>query len=139
MPFRSGKRSSGKRIMKKSDRTNTARIRALTVADHARKRKLRGVPTVGAPPPPVVPTNFALNLYREDSGSYMSTPSSGPEIIVNPGQEGSGRLFQYHLETSNVNAVEEMVNMISTQRAYEMNSKVIQSVDQMMQAVTNLK
>ena len=54
---------------------------------------------------------------------------------ANPGSEGMGPLLQGTLESSNVNVVEELVNMIETQRAYEMNSKVIAAVDQMLQFV----
>ena len=55
------------------------------------------------------------------------------------GEQGSGSLSQGFLEGANVKAVEEMIDMISTQRAYEMNSKVIQSADQMLQRLTQLR
>jgi len=54
-----------------------------------------------------------------------------------PGQNNMGSLNQGALEASNVNVVEELVNMIETQRAYEMNSKAIQTMDQMLQYVNN--
>ena len=65
------------------------------------------------------------------------TPSSGPPQVVAPGQVGAGTLVQGALEASNVNVVEEMVNMIETQRAYEINSKAISAVDGMLRFVNN--
>jgi flagellar basal-body rod protein FlgG len=69
------------------------------------------------------------NLYRESA-------ASGAPIIGTPGQGEYGTLNQGSLETSNVNVVEELVNMIETQRAYEMNSKAISTTDQMLAFVT---
>jgi flagellar basal-body rod protein FlgG len=69
------------------------------------------------------------NLYRE-------TVSSGAPIVGTPGDQEYGALLQGSLETSNVNVVEELVNMIETQRAYEMNSKAISTTDQMLSFVT---
>jgi flagellar basal-body rod protein FlgG len=59
--------------------------------------------------------------------------------LGNPAQAGFGSLLQNHLETSNVNVAEEMVNMILAQRAYEVNAKAIQSSDQMMEQANNIK
>jgi len=70
------------------------------------------------------------NLFKETAAS--GTPQTGT-----PGLTGLGTLVQAALESSNVNVVEELVNMIETQRAYEMNSKAISTADQMMQFVTN--
>ena len=56
-----------------------------------------------------------------------------------PGSTGFGTLQQGFLETSNVNVVEEITNLISAQRAYEMNSKVIETSDQMLQTVSNIR
>ncbi len=70
------------------------------------------------------------NLYVETGAS--GAPQSGP-----PGLNGLGKLVQGSLETSNVNTVEELVKMIETQRAYEMNSKAISTADQMLQYVNN--
>ncbi|MGZ8223861.1 MAG: flagellar hook-basal body complex protein, partial [Methylobacter sp.] len=69
------------------------------------------------------------NLFRE-------SVSSGPPILGTPGEQEFGPLLQGSLETSNVNVVEELVNMIETQRAYEMNSKAISTTDQMLSFVT---
>ena len=70
------------------------------------------------------------NLLRE------TTASGAPQVLV-PGQGGSGLLMQGSLEASNVNVVEEMVNMIETQRAYEINSKAISAVDGMLRFLNN--
>ena len=72
------------------------------------------------------------NLFRETSAS--GTPELG-----DPGTESFGTIRQGFLENSNVNIVQEMVNMIVAQRAYEINSKSIQTSDQMMQQTTQLK
>jgi len=69
------------------------------------------------------------NLYRE-------TVSSGNPQAGNPGLNGLGTLIQGSLEGSNVNVVEELVSMIEAQRAYEMNSKAVQTVDEMLQFTT---
>ncbi|MDF3982115.1 flagellar basal-body rod protein FlgG [Luteibacter sp. PPL554] len=67
---------------------------------------------------------------------YVETASSGAPQTGTAGLNGLGTLEQNSLETSNVNVVEEMVNMIETQRAYEMNSKAISASDQMLQFIT---
>ncbi|HHI76443.1 MAG TPA: flagellar basal-body rod protein FlgG [Gammaproteobacteria bacterium] len=69
------------------------------------------------------------NLYRE-------TASSGAAQVDTPGTNGAGTLIQGSLESSNVNVVEELVNMIETQRAYEMNSKAISTTDDMLAYVS---
>lgn len=71
------------------------------------------------------------NLYRE-------TTSSGPRNEAMPGMNGAGRLFQGYVETSNVNVVEEMVSMIQTQRAYEINSRAVQTSDEMLARLSQL-
>jgi flagellar basal-body rod protein FlgG len=70
---------------------------------------------------------------------YVETTASGTPTISRPGENGTGAVTQGFLESSNVKAVEEMVSMISTQRSYELNSKVIQTADQMLQRLTNLR
>ncbi|MCL5042333.1 MAG: flagellar basal-body rod protein FlgG [Gammaproteobacteria bacterium] len=67
---------------------------------------------------------------------FIETASSGAPQVGNPGQNGLGQVLQNTLENSNVSVVEEMVNMITTQRAYEMNSKVISTADQMLQYIS---
>jgi flagellar basal-body rod protein FlgG len=70
------------------------------------------------------------NLMKE-------TPASGVPQVLQPGVNGAGNLMQGTLEASNVNVVEEMVNMIETQRAYEINSKAISAVDGMLKFINN--
>ena len=65
------------------------------------------------------------------------TPASGAPQVLAPGVAGAGSLMQGSLEASNVNVVEEMVNMIETQRAYEINSKAISAVDGMLRFLNN--
>lgn len=72
------------------------------------------------------------NLFRE-------TPASGQPQIGVPGQQGLATIRQGYVETSNVNIVEEITNLIQVQRAYEMNAKVIETGDQMSSTVTNLR
>ena len=67
---------------------------------------------------------------------FLETASSGAPNVGTPGLNGFGTTLQNTLENSNVSTVEELVNMITTQRAYEMNSKVISTADQMLQFVT---
>ena len=69
---------------------------------------------------------------------YAETASSGTPSANTPGSNGAGTLNQSYVETSNVNVVEEMVNMIVAQRAYEINSKAVTVSDQMLQKLTQL-
>lgn len=78
-------------------------------------------------------------LRSVGSNIYRETEASGQAETGVPGQDGFARVLQGHLETSNVNVVEEMVNMITTQRAYEINSKAIQTSDQMLSTIAQLK
>jgi flagellar basal-body rod protein FlgG len=71
------------------------------------------------------------NLYRE-------TAASGTPQLGTPGSNGFGTLNQGYLELSNVKVVEEMVNLIMAQRAYEVNSKAVQAADEMMQQANNM-
>lgn len=70
---------------------------------------------------------------------FVETPASGEAILGTPSQDGLGKLEQGYLELSNVQLVDEMVNMIVAQRSYEINSKVIQTGDEMSQIANNLK
>lgn len=70
---------------------------------------------------------------------FLETSASGSPILGNPGLEGFGRINQGYLEMSNVEIVEEMVNMIIAQRAYEINSKAIQTSEEMTEIANNLK
>ena len=77
-------------------------------------------------------SNVGRNLFQV-------TEASGQPTEGKPGVDGVGTIAQGYLEMSNVNVMEEMVNMIITQRAYEFNSKAIQTADQMMERVASLK
>ncbi len=70
---------------------------------------------------------------------YLETEASGSPTISTPGENGVGTVGQGFLELSNVNISEELVNMIVGQRAYEVNSKAIQTADEMLQAANNTK
>jgi len=80
----------------------------------------------------------AAGLESMGGNLYMETAASGTAAVNTPGTNGLGTINQGYLETSNVNVVEEMVNMIQTQRAYELNSKSIQASDQMLQRLAQL-
>ena len=84
-------------------------------------------------------TNFInpAGLQAIGQNLLLESGSSGAPQTGTPGLNGLGTLTQGAVESSNVNIAEELVNMIGTQRAYEMNSKAIQSADQMLQFVTN--
>ncbi|MBS0423676.1 MAG: flagellar basal-body rod protein FlgG [Proteobacteria bacterium] len=77
-------------------------------------------------------------LLKMGENLYQETASSGAPNQNAPGTNGLGPLEQGFVETSNVNVVEELVNMIQTQRAYEMNSKSIETSDQMLQRLAQL-
>ncbi len=77
-------------------------------------------------------------LQSQGENIYLETASSGSPSTGNPGGTGLGSLNQGYTETSNVNVAEELVNMIQTQRAYELNSRAIQASDQMLQRLGQL-
>lgn len=76
-------------------------------------------------------------LQPRGENMLLESAASGPAQTGTPGLNGLGLLVQGSVESSNVNVVEELVNMIETQRAYEMNSKAISTTDQMLEYVTN--
>jgi len=78
----------------------------------------------------------AAGLESRGENLYAETSSSGTPTTNTPGSNGVGVLTQGYIETSNVNVVEELVNMIQTQRAYEINSKAITTADQMLQRLS---
>jgi flagellar basal-body rod protein FlgG len=80
----------------------------------------------------------SAGLESKGENLYVETGSSGTANASTPGTNGAGALMQGYVETSNVNVVEEMVNMIQTQRAYEINSKAITTSDQMLQKLAQL-
>jgi flagellar basal-body rod protein FlgG len=70
---------------------------------------------------------------------YVETAASGRPIVGSAASEGFGELMQGHLESSNVDIVEEMVSMIVAQRAYEINSKTVKTVEDMLSIANNIK
>ncbi|HTS87715.1 MAG TPA: flagellar basal-body rod protein FlgG [Gemmatimonadales bacterium] len=76
-------------------------------------------------------------LLSLGGNNYSATPASGDPMPGAPMEDGFGQIVQGSLETSNVEIVQEMVDMITAQRAYEVNSKAIQTGDEMIQTVTN--
>jgi flagellar basal-body rod protein FlgG len=91
---------------------------------------------------PITISNFPNpeGLNSLGGNLYQETAASGNAVDgQTPGQNGMGTLAQGYVETSNVQVVEEMVNMIQAQRAYEINSKAIQTADQMMGMANNLR
>lgn len=78
-------------------------------------------------------------LLKVGENMYMQTDASGPETPGNPGQNGLGVLRQGNLEASNVEPVQELIDLITTQRAFELNSQAVQAGDQMMQTISNLR
>lgn len=86
-------------------------------------------------------TNFVNPAGLKSMGKniFVQSPASGQPQVGTPGNGIYGELAQGQLETSNVNIVDEMVNMITTQRAMETNSKVMQASDQMLQYMNNLR
>ncbi len=83
-------------------------------------------------------TNKA-GLQAVGENLYLETEASGAPQVSNPGDESTGTLLHKHLEMANVEAVSEITDLISAQRAYEMNSRVIQAADEMMQTSSQLR
>lgn len=85
--------------------------------------------------------NFANEAGLEAIGGnlLLETPASGAAVVGNPGAPGFGTMLQGFLEHSNVNVVSEITALIAAQRAYEMNSKVIQTSDDMMAKINQIK
>ncbi|MCC7191701.1 MAG: flagellar basal-body rod protein FlgG [Phycisphaeraceae bacterium] len=86
-------------------------------------------------------SNFVNPNGLESIGGniYVETPASGQPIEGNPGEGALGTILQGHLESSNVDPVKELVMLIKTQRAFEMNSQTIQAADEMLQVISNLR
>jgi len=78
-------------------------------------------------------------LTHMGSSLFQVSNASGEAVVGNPSENGLGSIGQGMLEMSNVSMVEEMVNLIAGQRAYEMNSKAIQAADQMLQTANNIR
>ena len=95
---------------------------------------------------PQVVGQLELAIFPNDVGleaigrnMFLETQASGAASVATPGTQGFGFVLQGFVETSNVNAVTEITNLISAQRAYELNSKVIQTADEMLNAASNLR
>ncbi|HUO10346.1 MAG TPA: flagellar basal-body rod protein FlgG [Phycisphaerae bacterium] len=78
-------------------------------------------------------------LLQIGGNMYQQTDASGPPTLVDPGQPGAGTLLQGAIEASNVDPVTQLVDLIKTQRTFELNSQSIQAADQMLQTVANLR
>ena len=81
----------------------------------------------------------AAGLQARGGNIFAESPGSGTPILANPGTEGMGETSSGFLEMSNVETVDELVNMISTQRVYELNSNTITMADEMLQTINRLK
>ena len=77
-------------------------------------------------------TSTGKNLYEK-------TDASGDAVVGNPGLDGRGTISQYFVESSNVNVIDEMVKMITGQRAYEIDSKAVTTADNLLSIINNLK
>ncbi len=78
-------------------------------------------------------------LLKVGENMYLATDASGLEQIGNPGEQGLGQLRQGNLEASNVEPVQELIDLITTQRAFELNSQAVQAGDEIMQNISNLR
>ena len=102
------------------------------------------VTQAGTPQPSILGTiqiatfQNPAGLKAEGSNLFTESGASGPPVVGNPGIDNRGLLQQGFLELSNVSVVEEMVQLITAQRAYEVNSKTVQTSDQMLQIANNL-
>jgi len=115
-----------------------AEVRTFTVGEDGTV----SVTTAGNPQPQII-GNLQLADFVNPAGLeaignnlFLETAASGAPQVGQPGLNGLGTTLQNTLENSNVSVVEELVNMITTQRAYEMNSKVISTADQMLSFIT---
>ncbi len=96
-------------------------------------------------PHPIKPGQFQIVAFPNEAGLeakgdnlYLVTPSSGEATLGTPGTPGYGTILQGVLESSNVNVVAEITDLISAQRAYEMNSKVIKTADEMASTINQM-
>lgn len=122
----------------------------INIPDNALSITIARDGTVSVTQPGAVGTNVQLGqlqlttfvnptgLQSAGENLYVETDASGPANFAQPGLDGAGLVLQNYVETSNVNVAEELVNMITTQRAYEMNSKAIQTSDQMLARLTQM-
>jgi len=78
-------------------------------------------------------------MVQIGSNLYQQTDASGAAVLSNPGSQGAGTVRQGFVEASNVDPVKELVDLIKTQRTFELNSQTIQAADQMLQQISNLR
>lgn len=141
------KKDPGGRIVDKNGNvlqpeiTVPANVAGLEVAPTGEVRTIAGLNDAPQTIGQIDVVNFVnpAGLKAVGKNLFTQTPASGQAIQARPGLNGTGYLAQGQLESSNVNIVDEMVNMITAQRAYETNSKVIQASDQMLQSINNLR
>jgi len=95
---------------------------------------------------PSIKGQLTMSIFPNEAGLqamgnnlFLVTPASGNNSDAAPGTPGYGTIMQGYLETSNVNVVSEVTDLISAQRAYEMNSKVIQAADEMLNTINQMK
>jgi flagellar basal-body rod protein FlgG len=114
--------------------------RSITISEDGTVSALLGADTISTELGTLTLATFTNNAGLSAIGKnlFEETAGSGTATVGNPGEDGYGTLLQTYLEGSNVNIVEELANMITTQRAYEINSKTIQTSDEMMQTTNNL-
>jgi flagellar basal-body rod protein FlgG len=93
--------------------------------------------TVGQLQTAVFPNDSGLDA--QGNNLFLQSAASGNPVTGTPGSPGFGSVMQGYVETSNVNVVTEITDLITAQRAYEMNSKVITTADQMLSTLTNLR
>ncbi|KYG63262.1 flagellar basal-body rod protein FlgG [Bdellovibrio bacteriovorus] len=116
-------------------------VAGLEIAPNGEVRVIQGLNSAPQTIGQIDLVNFVnpAGLKAVGKNVFMPSPSSGQPVVARPGMNGTGYLAQGQLETSNVNIAEEMVNMITAQRAFETNSKVIQASDQMLQSVNSMR
>ena len=114
--------------------------REVTISQNGLVSALVGADTVSTELGNIELAGFVNPAGLEPLGGnlYAESVASGNPVTGAPGSGGLGQLMQGYVETSNVNVVQELVTMIQTQRAYEMNSKAIQTSDQMLQRLAQL-
>jgi flagellar basal-body rod protein FlgG len=122
----------------------------ITVPDNALTLTISKTGLVSVTQPGAVGTNVQIGqieiatfvnpggLQSMGQNLYLETDASGVANVLQPGTDGAGTLAQEYLEGSNVNVAEELVNMIATQRAYEINSKAVNASDEMLARLTQL-
>lgn len=81
----------------------------------------------------------AEHLQKLSDGLYRPTAQSGEPVYAEPGSGGQGMLLQGHVEMSNVNMIEEMTGLVLAQRAYQLNARLLQASDQILETINNLR